>query len=106
MSRLRRFRGRRLEKTRTRLRLLGCGVVDVADDARDFPGAVFVLPEVNELAFGNGLCVFVARVVEAMNSNFDCAVALHVIDLERAWNEFPGHSAADILFYAFGQCCP
>src|SRR5258708_30084654 len=61
--------------------LLGCGVVVVTDDARDFPCAVFVLPQMNELPFTNGFCVLMSRVVKTMNSNFDRAIALHVIHL-------------------------
>jgi hypothetical protein len=55
-------------------------VVVVADDACDFPGRTFVLPQMNEFAFVKGLCVFVARVVEEVNTPFDRAVAFHVVD--------------------------
>jgi hypothetical protein len=39
-------------------------VMVVADDPRDFPRAVFVLPQMNELAFADALCFLVARVAE------------------------------------------
>jgi hypothetical protein len=48
--------------------LFASGVVAVADHAGDFPGAVFELPEVNELSFADSLGVFVAEVVEAVNA--------------------------------------
>jgi hypothetical protein len=46
------------------------------------------------------LCVVVPRVMEAVNTHLNSAIALHEIDLQTAWNEFPGHSAADILLDA------
>jgi hypothetical protein len=52
---------RRPQRIRTRPALLGCGVVVVADDARNFPCAVFVLPQINELPFTNGFCVLMSR---------------------------------------------
>ena len=53
----------------------------VADDSRNFPRAVFVLPQVNEFSFADWLGILVAWVVEAVNTHFDCAVAFHVMDL-------------------------
>jgi hypothetical protein len=44
----------------------------------------------NELRFANWLCVVMPRVVEAVNTHFHRAIALHVIHLQRAWDEFPG----------------
>jgi hypothetical protein len=46
------------------LALFARAVVVVAHHAGDFPGAVFALPEVNELSFTDPLGVFVAGVVE------------------------------------------
>ena len=56
----------------------------------------------NELRFANALCVLVSRVVKAMNTDLDCAIALHGIHLQRTWDEFPCHFAADILLYGVG----
>jgi hypothetical protein len=84
--------------------LLGHSMVVVADDPRNFPCAVFALPQMNELPFADCLCVLMSRVVKTMNSNLHRAIALHVIHLQRPRNEFPGHSAADIPLYALGQC--
>src|SRR4029077_9108428 len=58
----------------------------------------------NELALTDALGFLMSRVVETMDAHLDGAIALHVIDLERAWNEFAGRFAADILLDAVGQC--
>src|ERR1700688_543086 len=80
-----------------------CGrVVVVADGPGNFPRAVFVLPEMNELAFADALGFFMSRVVEAMDAHLDGAIALHVIHLQRTGNEFAGRFAANILPYAVG----
>jgi hypothetical protein len=76
----------------------------VADDPRNFPCAVFVLPEMNEFAFTDALGFLMSRVVETMDAHLDCAIALHVIHLQSPWNEFAGRFAADILLDAVGQC--
>src|SRR5580692_4268691 len=76
----------------------------VANGSGNFPRAVFVLPEMNELAFTDGLGILMSRVMEAMDTHLDRAIALHVIHLQRPWNEFTGRFTADILFYAVGQC--
>jgi len=75
----------------------------VADGPCDFPGAVFVLPQMNELPFTDALCFLMSRMVETMDAHLDRAIALHVIHLQRPWNEFAGSFAADILFDAVGQ---
>ena len=84
--------------------LLCGGVVVVADDAGDFPGAVFVLPQMNELALANPLGVFMAGVMETVDAGFQGAVALHVKDLKSSGNEFAGGFAADVFLDAVGQC--
>jgi len=76
----------------------------VADNPGNFPRAVFVLPEMNELAFTDALGFLMSRVVEAVDAHLDRAIALHVIHLQSAWNEFAGRFAADILLDAVGQC--
>src|SRR6266404_6676902 len=78
------------------------GVMVVTDDPRNLPRAVFVLPQMNELPLADCLCVVMSRVMEAVNTHLDRAIALHVINLQTAWNEFPGHFAADVLLYALG----
>src|SRR5260221_4387566 len=84
-------------------RSLGHSVVVVTDGPRDFPGAVFALPQMNELSLADWLRVVMPRVVEAVNTHLNRAIAPHGIDLQTAWNEFSGHFAADILLYAIGQ---
>ena len=76
--------------------------VIVADHAGDPPGAIFVLPEVNELRFAGCLGPDF-RLVEAMNSRLNRAIAVHGIYLERAGNQFPAHFAADVLFDLVGH---
>src|SRR6266481_8915363 len=83
---------------------LRCRVVVVADHPRNLPCAVFVLPQMDELPFANPFGVFMARMVKAVHSHLHRAIALHVINLQRPRDEFPRHSAADILFDAIGQC--
>src|ERR1700732_5405124 len=78
-------------------------MVVITDDPCNFPCAVFVLPKMNELPLANLLRVVMSRVVEAVNAHLNRAIALHVIDLQSPWNEFPGHFATDILLYTIGQ---
>src|ERR1700732_1704423 len=79
------------------------GVMIVTDNARNLPRAVFVLPQMNELPFTNGLFVVISRVMKAMHTHFNRAVSFHVIDLQCSWNKLAGDFAADILFHAIGQ---
>src|SRR5689334_3580534 len=72
----------------------------VADDPRDFPGAIFVLPEVNEAGLAHAFGIFVPRMVEAVDAHFDRAVSLHVMNLQGSRDEFPSHFAADVFLYA------
>ncbi len=53
--------------------------------------APFVLPEMNELSFAHSFGIFVAGMMEAMNAHLYGSVALHVVDLQRSGNKFPGH---------------
>ncbi len=78
-------------------------MVVVTDDPRYFPRPVFALPQMNEFSFPNRLCLLVPRVVEAVHTHLNRAIALHGMDLQRPRNEFSGHFAADILLYAIGQ---
>src|SRR5260370_32516449 len=78
------------------------GVMVVADDTGYFPGAVFALPEMNELAFANRFCVVMAWVVKAVNAHLHRAITLHVIDPQRRGNEFASDFAANILLDAVG----
>ena len=80
----------------------GCVMV-VAHDAGDFPGAVFVLPQVNEFAFADPFGVFVAGMVEAVNAHLQSAVTFHEINVQAAGNEFAGDLAADVFLDAVGQ---
>src|ERR1700694_1753717 len=71
--------------------LLRRRMVVITDDPCNFPCAVFVLPKMNDLSLANLLRVVMSRVVEAVNAHLNRAIALHVIDLQSPWNEFPGH---------------
>ena len=62
-------------------------MVVVADGSGDFPRAVFVLPEVNELAFADALGFLMSGVMEAMDAHLGRAMALHVIHPQSPWNE-------------------
>ncbi len=46
-------------------------------------------------AFADAICFVMSRVVETMDAHVDGAIAVHVIPLQRFWNEFPGGFAAD-----------
>ena len=70
----------------------------VADYAGDLPGAVFVLPEMNELGFANSFSLVVAGMVEAVHADFDGAVSLHGIDLQGAGNEFARCTLPQMFF--------
>jgi hypothetical protein len=59
----------------------------VADGPGNFPRAVFVLPQMNELAFTDALGFLMSRVVETMDAHLDGAIALPVVHLKSAWNE-------------------
>ena len=85
------------------LPLLRRGVVVIADHAGDLPGSIFVLPQMNELTFANSDGVFVAGMVKAVNPDFERAVSLHVIDLQRPGNEFARGGATNVFLYAFGE---
>src|SRR2546428_10173924 len=87
-------------------RLLGHGMVIIAEHARDLPGTVLVLPEVDEPPLADRLRVFRLRVVEAMDTHLDRAVAIHGIHLQRPGNELSAHFAADVRLYALGQALP
>jgi len=75
----------------------------IADHARDFPRAVFVLPQMNELAFAHSFGVVMAGMVKPVNAHLNKAVTLHVVDLQRSGNKFAGDFAADIFLDAVGQ---
>src|SRR5690349_4650891 len=78
-------------------RSLGGGMMVVADNAGDFPGAVFALPEVNEAGLANAFGVFMAGMVEAMDTHFDGAESLHIVNLQASGDEFASHFATDIF---------
>src|SRR5271157_4626444 len=83
----------RLTQWKLELTLL-CGfVVVVANDSRNLPCAIFALPQVNELRLANALCGLLSRVVKAMNTDLDCAIALHGVHLQSATNKCSWHFA-------------
>ena len=52
-------------------------VMVIADHASDLPCSVFVLPQMNELAFANSDAVFVSGMVKAMHADFEIAISFH-----------------------------
>jgi hypothetical protein len=76
----------------------------VADHAGNFPCAIFVSPQMNESPFAHSFGVVMPRMMKAVNTHLDCAVALHGIDLQRFRHEFSRDLAADIFLRAVGQC--
>src|SRR5438270_614068 len=60
-----------------RQRLFSRRVMVIADHASDLPCSVFVLPQMNELAFANSDAVFVSGMVKAMHANFESAISFH-----------------------------
>ena len=68
----------------------------VADDAGEFPGAIFELPEMDEAGrAGPAVCFGMEK---AVDSHFKRAVALHGIDPERAGNKHAAEiGAADVF---------
>ena len=93
---------KRCQSSQSRVSSLLQGHVIVADDPRDPPDAVFVLPEVNELRFAGCLDPHF-RLVEAMNPRLNRAIAVHRMNLERSGDQFPAHFAADVLFDLVGH---
>ena len=89
---------------KTQPQLFCCLVVIETNHPRDLPGAIFVLPEVDEAGFAHAFRVFMAGMVEAVDTDFDGAVSLHVVDLQRSRDEFSSHFAADVFLDAVGQC--
>jgi hypothetical protein len=59
----------------------------VADGPGNFPRAVLVLPQMNELAFTDALGFLLSRVVETMDAYLDRATALPVVCLERVGSQ-------------------
>src|SRR5579864_9464774 len=43
-------------------------------------------------------------VMEAMHPDLYRSIALHVVNLQAPWHQFPRHFAADVLLHAIGQC--
>jgi hypothetical protein len=76
--------------------------VIVTDDSRDFPHAVFPLPQVDEFRFAGWLAPLF-RLVEPMHTDLNGTIAVHGVNLKRTGNEFPARFAADVLFYLFGH---
>src|SRR5579864_1477330 len=71
-----------------------------ADDSRDSPSGVLVLPQHDELRFADGLLVVRARMMEAMDANLHRAVIVQWIHLKSPWNKLAAHFSADIFLYA------
>src|SRR6185295_6589138 len=82
------------------------GMVVVTDDAGDLPGAVLLLPEVDELRLADRLLPVPPRMIEAVDADLDRAIAVHGIHLERSGNEHPISLAADVLLDALDQALP
>src|SRR6202050_2096277 len=82
-----------------------CLVVE-ANDARDLPHSVFVLPELNKLRLADGIGSLVSGMVETMNPDFHRAVVGDGIDLKSARNQFARHLAADVVLDAIDKSLP
>src|SRR5947209_3750164 len=78
----------------------------VADDPRDLPFSIFVLPDLNELPLADRLHVVPPRVMEAVDNDLDRTIAVQGIHRERSWNELPAHLAADVLLDTLDQALP
>lgn len=74
--------------------LLCGGVVVVADDAGDLPGAVFPLPEHDGFGFADAFCV--VGVVEAVRGELDRTVVVEAVNLQAAGHERARDLAADV----------
>src|SRR5215467_4017612 len=72
----------------------------VADDAGDFPGAIFVLPEVNKAGLAYAFGVLMPGVMETVDTHFDRTISLHVVDLQCSGDEFARRFAANVFLYA------
>lgn len=76
------------------------------EDARNFPGSVVVVPEMNEAAFAVGDGRFDVGVSETVDAYFDGAEVVDAEDFERAGNELALGLAADILLDAVHEGWP
>jgi len=70
----------------------------VPDGPVNFPRAVFVLPEMDELAFTDALGFLASRVVETMDIHLDRAIALPVAHLPRDWGGFADRFVTDMKY--------
>src|SRR5437868_1804136 len=85
--------------------------VVVADDSRDPPCAVLVLPEVSETGRSAAVAAFAGRartlwVAEKVNSRFNRAIALQRIDGQRPRDKIPAHFATDVILEGFNRRLP
>ncbi len=80
----------------------------VADHARDLPGTVRALPEVDELGDATALVVTLLcrDVTETMRADLKRPVAIHGMRFERARDEVPPGLAADVGLDAVDQRLP
>src|SRR4051812_34253579 len=76
-------------------------VVVVANHARDLPGAILVLPQMDELAFTHPDLGLVPRMMKVVNTGFERAVSFHMKSLHA--DEFARGLAADVFLQAVGQ---
>src|SRR4051812_44913718 len=75
----------------------------VTHNTCDLPCTVLELPQVNELPFAYALGILVPRMVKAVHTEFEHAVSLHVVDLQRARDKLARHLSADVVLDAVGQ---
>src|SRR5258707_6946177 len=77
-----------------------------ADDPRDLPRSIFLLPEMDELGLADRFGSLVSRMVEAVYTDLHRAVFGNGIHLQRPRHKFSGHFAADVVLDALHQSLP
>src|SRR5207248_6642681 len=85
----------------SRSSLLPCRVVVIADYARDLPGSILELPEMNELPFADPFGIFVSGMMKPVHPRLQHPVSLHRENLQR--DELSRNLTADILLNTVGQ---
>src|SRR5579871_3904101 len=76
----------------------------IAHHAGNSPGAVLVLPKMNEAAFADSFSIFMTWMVEPVYTHFNRAVTLHIENMKRSRDTFARGLSADVFLDAFGSC--
>src|SRR5437764_5575041 len=75
----------------------------IADRARNLPGPVLVLPQMNELSFPYAFSIFMSRMMEPVHPGLQHAVTLHIKNLQRSRDQLSRGLPANVLFDAVRQ---